>query len=160
FFGSRRENAARAVILERACEEVHPVRQQPRSQRVARMPAIAAAVEGEGEGAPALEESPRAQTVGLGAGNAKVGHRIFAPAPAPNARRCGGGAKGGLALLRNWRLIAHASPVLQVGRAGACREAPGKHLGMHLANHLGITGGLRWRSHSRRLHLGVLISES
>ncbi len=52
-----REDAPRPVILERAPDQMHPVRQQRRCQRVARMPAVPAAVEGERKQPIALDET-------------------------------------------------------------------------------------------------------
>src|SRR6185312_1678895 len=53
------QHAARPVVFERAAEERHPVRQKRRGERVAGMARIGLAVEGEADGAGAVDAAAR-----------------------------------------------------------------------------------------------------
>src|SRR5262249_34003454 len=99
----------RTVILERATDEAHPVRQQRRSQRVAGMPIIAAAVEREGEGPGPFNKAACRQAARLPATGA---HTLNHGAPVDLKER---GARSwrmrGLRPMRRRRLIAHGLSV-------------------------------------------------
>ena len=56
-FRTGAEDAARPVIFERAADQPHAIGQQRRGQRVARVPGIAAAVEGEIEAARPIDDA-------------------------------------------------------------------------------------------------------
>ena len=64
--GAGGEDAARPVIFERAPHETHAVRQQRRGQRVAGIPAIGLAVEGERQRARAVDEPAARQAKARG----------------------------------------------------------------------------------------------
>src|SRR5690606_6421529 len=63
--GAGRENAARAMVLEAASDQMQPVREQRRGERVAGIAVVARAVVGEGQRAPPVDAAAALEAMRL-----------------------------------------------------------------------------------------------
>ena len=73
FLGPGREDAARAMVFEAAPDQMNAVRQQRRGQGVAAEAPVRPAIEGEGEGAGAVDAAAGGQAMGLVAHDSSPG---------------------------------------------------------------------------------------
>src|SRR5690625_4221038 len=87
--GTGRKDPAGPVILEAARDQVNAVRQEGRGQGVARMPLVAAAVEGEAEALRAVEQTTfwQAETLGHGSQRPCRGAVLFECESRPGSLR-------------------------------------------------------------------------
>ena len=79
--GTCAEDAARAVILEAAPDQMDAIRQQRRSERVAGVALVAGAVEGEMQRLPPIDPTPAVQAVRLSLAIARAHGVSSAPEP-------------------------------------------------------------------------------